>query len=131
MYEEKNSALCLNIILFHRNFVNKKIDLLFIILIHANKMKVAYYRVNLNGYYPVNEYDCPIAYYFKKYSLNNCLPLPRAKRYLTGEYVAVIPSSIEDTFINVIVKDENCIAILLHLCTFKTPILEDKKYAKM
>lgn len=76
-------------------------------------MKVAYYRVNLNGYYPVNEYDCPIAYYFKKYSLNNCLPLPRAKRYLTGEYVAVIPSSIEDTFINVIVKEENCIAILL------------------
>jgi hypothetical protein len=93
--------------------VNEKIDLLFIILIHENKMKVSYYRVIFNGYHSTNDSDCPIAYYFKKYSLNNYLPLPIAKRYLTGEYVAVIPSSIEDTFINVIVKKENCIAILL------------------
>ena len=92
--------------------MNKKIDLLFIILIHENKMKVSYYRVVFNGYYPTNDSDCPIAYYFKKYSLNNCLPLPRAKRYLTGEYVAVIPSSIEDTFLH-IAKEEECIPILL------------------
>lgn len=75
-------------------------------------MLVSYYRISFPGYYPINEYDCPIAYHFKKYSLNNCLPLPRAKRYLTGEYIAVIPTSIEDTFLH-IANEENCIAILL------------------
>jgi len=87
-------------------------------------MMVSYYRVIFPGYYPTNDYDCPIAYYFKKYSLNNCLPLPRAKRYLTGEYVAVIPTSIEDTFLH-IANEENCIVVLLKKEDYKNKDLEN------
>jgi hypothetical protein len=76
-------------------------------------MQVSYYRLSFPGYYPTDDYDCPIAYFFKKYSLNNYLPLPRAKKYLNDEYVAVIPSSIEDSFIHIIAKDEECKATLL------------------
>jgi len=105
---------CLNIFLgFHRNSVNKKIELLFITVNFTLKMQVSYYRISFPGYYPTNDYDCPIDYFFKKYSLNNYLPLPRAKKYLNDEYVAVIPISIEDSFINIIVKEEDCKATLL------------------
>jgi hypothetical protein len=76
-------------------------------------MQVSYYRVSFPDYYPTNDYDCPIVYFFKKYSLNNYLPLPRAKKYLNGEYVAVIPTSIEDSFINIIIKSEHCKASLI------------------
>jgi hypothetical protein len=75
-------------------------------------MRVSYYQVNFPGYHPTNDYDCPIAYYFKKYSMNNCLPLPRAKRYLNGEYIVVVPTSIEDSFLH-IANEEDCRAILL------------------
>jgi len=87
-------------------------------------MMVSYYRVIFPGYYPTNDYDCPIAYYFKKYSLNNCLPLPRAKRYLTGEYVAVVPTSIEDTFLH-IANEENCIVVLLKKEDYKNKDFEN------
>jgi hypothetical protein len=76
-------------------------------------MQVSYYRINFPGYHPTNDYDCPIAYFFKKYSLNNYLPVPRSKKYLNNEYVGVIPTSIENSFINIILKNEDCKATLI------------------
>jgi hypothetical protein len=75
-------------------------------------MQVSFYRISFPGYFPTNDYDCPIAYFFKKYSLQHCLPLPRSKKYLNGEYVAVIPKTLENNF-NQIMEDEDCKAVLL------------------
>lgn len=70
-------------------------------------MQVSFYRIKFPGYYPTNDYDCPIAYFFKKYSLDEYLPLPRSKKYLNGEYVAVIPPSPEMVF-KQIMDEEDC-----------------------
>jgi len=76
-------------------------------------MEVCYYRVKFSNYFAVNEYECPVEYYFKKYSLEQYLPIPRAKRYLNDEYVVVIPSKLSNEFINIIAKEEDCNVVLL------------------
>jgi hypothetical protein len=76
-------------------------------------MKISYFRVKFSNYYAVNEFECPVAYFFKKYSMEHYLPIPRAKRYLNDEYIAVIPTKLTDDFINIIAKDEDCTVVLL------------------
>ena len=71
-------------------------------------MKISYFRVKFSNYYPVNDFECPVAYFFKKYSLDHCLPIPRAKRYLNNEYLAVIPSKLLYEFIGILENDEDC-----------------------
>ena len=71
-------------------------------------MKISYFRVKFSNYYPVNDFECPVAYFFKKYSMEHYLPIPRAKRYLNDEYVAVIPSKLSYEFIGILENDEEC-----------------------
>jgi len=71
-------------------------------------MRVTFYRIRFPSYSAVNEFECPIVYYCKKYSLYECLPLPRAKKYVNNEYIAVIPCNMEDEIINILVNLEDC-----------------------
>ena len=71
-------------------------------------MDVSYYRISFPGYYPKNDYDCPIEYFIKKYSMGSCLPLPRSKKYINGEYIAALPSTMSDSLVDILINEEDC-----------------------
>ena len=76
-------------------------------------MEVSFYRIKFSSYCAVNDFECPVAYFFKKYYFGHHLPIPRAKRYLNNEYVAVIPSELSDEFIDILLNEEDCNVTLL------------------
>jgi hypothetical protein len=76
-------------------------------------MEISYYRIKFSSYYAVNDFECPVAYLFKKYAFGHYLPIPRSKRYLNDEYVAVIPTKISSDFIDILVNEEECKVTLL------------------
>jgi hypothetical protein len=54
-----------------------------------------------------------VAYILKKYSLDHYLPIPRSKRYINDEIVAVIPTKASTDFMDVMVKEEECKVTLM------------------
>ena len=76
-------------------------------------MEVSYYRIKFSNYYSVNEFECPVEYFLKKYSMQHYLPLPRSKRYLNEQYVVAIPTKIADDFVSTLVTEEDGKAVLI------------------
>lgn len=73
-------------------------------------MFVAYYTIKFPNTFSINQYECPIEYFMKKYSFD--LSIPRGV-VDNNEFIMCIPMTIENEFVDILITEEDCVANLI------------------
>lgn len=68
---------------------------------------VSYYRICLSDHFFVNEFDCPIVYFMKKYNFDQ--PIPSPKREGNREYIVALPENMAKRFCDILQSEEDCV----------------------